>query len=176
MKIWILIIVFFAIGMSAFSQWNWLNPKPQGNTLNKMFYLNPYTAFFVGEHGAFLKTIDGGNSWISYNTGISGNLNSVFFCNSDTGFVAGSDGLIMKTLNGGQNWNILNSSTTKTLYAVFFINSSLGFAVGDSGTIINTSNGGQSWLLKPVAQLIICMMPFLHPQIPVLLLVPRGLF
>ncbi|MFZ4564454.1 MAG: WD40/YVTN/BNR-like repeat-containing protein, partial [Bacteroidales bacterium] len=94
-KISVLVFFAFLSGM-GFSQWTWLNPLPQGNTLQSVFFSNAGTGYAVGECGTILKTIDGGTSWSARTGGTNAELNSVFFTDVNTGYVVGSRGTILK--------------------------------------------------------------------------------
>ncbi|MFC2088242.1 YCF48-related protein [Calditrichota bacterium] len=96
--------------------------------------------------GEFIKTTDGGQNWILYDTGTWG-LNSMFFINNNLGWSVGDNGNIIKTTNGGDSWFNKNSPTGEELNEVYFINSNIGWAVGDKGKIIKTYNGGENWFL-----------------------------
>ena len=150
-KLYISICLMLA-SLITFSQWNWQNPLPQGNTLLSTYFTSPDVGYTVGEHGTILKTTDGGISWNQQISGTNNSLNSVFFTSVDTGYIAGgySGELILKTTNGGNSWETqyIDSTLPSSLNSIFFLNSNLGFAVGYNGTILKTIDGGTTWTPK----------------------------
>ena len=86
-----------------------------------------------------LITIDGGENWITKQSGVEDVFFSSSFLNADTGFVVGGGGLLLKTENGGESWSIKETGTFSTLWDISFENSGTGWAVGTGGTIINSS-------------------------------------
>ena len=80
----ILIILVFSFLLLAFNlcfgqDWKWLNPIPTGNNLNNVKFLNADTGYAAGDYGTILKTTDGGNNWITQNSGTTNNLKSSLF-------------------------------------------------------------------------------------------------
>lgn len=71
-----------------------------------VFYLNSLTGFASGGPDIIMKTVNGGNNWVSQSLPTSNNyLNSIYFVNSSTGYSAGynnmQNGFVFKTTNGG---------------------------------------------------------------------------
>jgi photosystem II stability/assembly factor-like uncharacterized protein len=109
----------------------------------------------------FVKSSDGGESWISYNTGgMAAGLIDVHFFNADTGFVVGltsathsqSKGIILYTTNGGVNWQpkYISSRTGEWCWKISFPNRNTGYVSlqrnsGSPINIIKTTDGGESW-------------------------------
>ena len=60
-----LLSLVFLLNQAEAQDWQWLNPKPQANTLNSITFTDPDTGFAVGNSGAIVKTTDGGNTWTS---------------------------------------------------------------------------------------------------------------
>lgn len=147
MKQLLILIALFVMFQASYAQfaWEWINPKPQGNTLNDVFFTDTLTGYAVGLAGTLIKTTDGGNNWQRIYCGTWDNLNTIYFTDAYTGFIAGEKGRILKTTDAGQHWDSLISNTNRDLYSIVFVNHSLGFAVGDSGTVLKTTNGGITW-------------------------------
>ena len=80
------LLMAFVLSTQGFSQqadnWQWLNPKPQGNTLNAMDFVN-------------------GVSWNNLNAGVSAQLYSVDFADLNTGYIGGVNQMFRKTTDGG---------------------------------------------------------------------------
>jgi len=83
---------------------NWVQKTlPTNVIIEKIFFVNENTGFFVSENGhdsTLQKTTNGGNSWI-LQTKPSASYYSIFFINSNTGWAVGSGGVIIKTTTCG---------------------------------------------------------------------------
>ena len=133
----------------------------------EMFDLNNGIAMadaidYVNDPAVFLKTTDGGKSWISMNNnafgGISGNIwRMVDFVNPNVGYfsASGTDvyDKIYKTIDGGENWNETNfQSDYGAIQILKFYDESIGLAYDinhtldtDFGLIFRTIDGGENW-------------------------------
>lgn len=109
----LLIAMFALLGLSniASAQWEWQNPKTQGNTLNAVYFIDANTGYAVGDAGIILKTDDAGASWTTKISGTNNHLQSVYFANVNIGYVVGYNGTILKTIDSGNNWTSLNCGT-----------------------------------------------------------------
>jgi len=70
--------------------WDWMNPKPQGNTINAIDFVNDNLGFAVGEYGTILKTTNGGVTWQKQNSGTSTQFISLDFVDQNTGYAGGT--------------------------------------------------------------------------------------
>ena len=76
------------------------------NNLN-LPQLNCHKDFRLCDDGFFLKTTDGGNTWIAQSSGFSGRtLFKIQFVDSQNGFTTGK---LLKTNNGGQSWQAIDA-------------------------------------------------------------------
>ena len=138
-----IVLVIFTLGGQA--QWHWVNPLPQGNPLNDIFFADAITGYAVGNYGTIFKTTDGGNNWNLVNSGTTVDLFGVFFTSPDTGYVCGnSNYLIRKTTDGGVTWITQNSTICYALASIFFTSANVGYACG-GGWLCKTINGGTTW-------------------------------
>lgn len=143
-------ITFITCNKSS-AAWEWQSPKPQGNTLNAVFFVDNSTGYAVGSFNTIMKTTDGGISWA---TQTSNNTSPGLYdiqCPVDslTCYATGSNGKIVKTTDGGSNWILLSTGTANTLNAIDCpVDVNTCYAVGDSGKIIVTNNGGGSWVAQ----------------------------
>jgi photosystem II stability/assembly factor-like uncharacterized protein len=94
--------------------------------------------------GVFLRTTDGGTTWIESPSLTS--LNAVDFINETDGWAVGRGGTIVNTTNGGLNWTSQTSGTDELLTSIYLIDQNYGWAVGTYGKIIHTTNGGLNWM------------------------------
>ena len=145
------LVLFFSISFQVSAQWYWENPRPTGNTLNSVKFINETTAWFVGDGGQIFKTTDSGFNWFIQPCGTYLNLNSVYFLDELTGWAVGDSGLILKTINGGESWNVQISGTKLILSSIQFIDPNIGWIAGyngvtsEEGIILKTTNGGEIW-------------------------------
>lgn len=106
---------------------------------------HPDTVYMSGNDGLIIKTVNGGNNWITVNSEPTLQLWGLYFVNSLTGFTSGSTGRIMKTTNAGNNWFTLASPTQTSLNSIHFINENTGFISGYS-IALKTTNQGANWV------------------------------
>lgn len=135
--------LFYCI--SVYSQWEWSNPLPQGNTLKEIFFLDQNTGYIVGNKGSLLKTTNGGDSFELIDVGTDEDLNGVYFLNDQLGFIAASRGTVFKTQDGGQTWIRLDLPAGFDLTQVYFIDENIGFAGGYGLGLLYTTDGGMTW-------------------------------
>lgn len=174
MKTFILIFTMSFLFQNTYSQqntngWYWLNSQPVGNDLTwvKMFDATHFYA--VGDEGTFIKTTDGGDSWLVNNQagspepffGSGGGLNlfTAWFFDVNTGLVGGSTsddfggGKIKRTTDGGQTFSPIdlgNSPGFSRVNGFYFLNSNTGYLCGNSSVnAMKTTNGGLNWTLLP---------------------------
>ncbi len=68
-------------------------------------FINNNFGYCFSSNNTIQKTEDGGLTWLSINTGITGNISGGLFINKDIGFII-TIGQIYITTNGGINWNL----------------------------------------------------------------------
>ncbi|MEI7660866.1 MAG: YCF48-related protein [Bacteroidota bacterium] len=137
--------VLLTQGFATFAQWNWVNPKPQGNTIRDIKFTGSTTAVAAGDCGTILKTTDGGNNWTRMESGTLEGLNSLFFLDSSVGYAISDGGSgLYKTTDGGSTWNLDFTFDTFNMYGVWFTSPMHGIAVGEEAVFV-TNNGGITW-------------------------------
>jgi photosystem II stability/assembly factor-like uncharacterized protein len=126
---------------------NWIdqNCGYTGTRFMAIHILHPDTVFVSGNEGLILKTVNGGNNWVTVNSEASLQLWGLYFTNSFTGYTSGSTGRIMKTTNAGANWFNLTSPTMTSLNSVYFLNENTGFISGYA-IVLKTTNAGANWI------------------------------
>jgi photosystem II stability/assembly factor-like uncharacterized protein len=134
--------------------WKWLNPSPQGNTLNAVDFVDNNTGYSAGVYGTLLKTTDGGAGWEQLNSGTAKNLMSMCFVNAATGYVGGPSQLLRKTTDAGNTWQNLvlpvqgNWDTAYYVMDINFVNQNTGYVIGFfllESKIWKTTDGGSTW-------------------------------
>lgn len=120
--------------------------------------------YAVGRYAApctFLKTTDGGQSWVSTNMiGQFSNLIDVYFFSRDTGIIVGGKGNFSKinyTTDGGTTWQTVFSNTEPFTWhwKISFPSRYVGYSSieGGNGTnsrVAKTTDGGLTWQLMPL--------------------------
>lgn len=144
-KKFILIIILMLCSIMGYTQYFWLNPLPQGNSLNSVCFVNENMGYAVGNYGTVLITNDAGKNWSCLIMNTVQNLNDIYFVDENLGFAVGNSGTILRTNDRGANWSTLQSGVNDNLYSVFFTDSLNGYSCGHNGVIIKTKNGGNQW-------------------------------
>ncbi|MEZ4824627.1 MAG: YCF48-related protein, partial [Ignavibacteria bacterium] len=140
------LILLFSSG-SAFSQWQWQNPLPQGNILFGSNYLNTNTGWACGDGGTIIKTTNAGNNWVVTSTFTKNSIRSIFFLNENTGYACGLNGTVLNSTDGGLKWSKILLNTTGNLFCIKF-SGSTGFISGDTGIVFKSTNSGLNWSRK----------------------------
>ena len=148
--------------------WFWTNSQPQGQTLNWAKIVDATHYYAVGEQGVFMKSNDGGDSWIinsdagvldpSFSSGATLRLSTGWFFNANSGFVAGQSvsndgGIIRKTTDGGLTFSDVGlglSSGLARVNDIYFVNTATGYLCGNSIVkAMKTTDGGLTWNQLP---------------------------
>lgn len=108
--------------------------------------LNQNSIYAGGTLGRIIKTVDGGNSWVTLETGSGQGIDFIEFFNSDTGIVFGGYGQWFKTTDGGSNWASLNSWPDINLLAIGWPADQRIIVSGwGGGEIAISDDGGYNW-------------------------------
>ena len=100
---------------------------PNGYDLNTVYFYNDTIGYAVGDNGAMIKTIDAGDNWTTFNTGITKDITDVKFINQDTGYIctegeyASGGNLsaqILVTYDGGATWSSIFSDLYYSFYKI----------------------------------------------------------
>ncbi len=108
-------------------------------------FTDPLHGFIVGEHGSFLRTSDGGDSWERDSIGsalhfFSGEANEA----SGRLFTAGESGSFYQSDDTGRSWTDAALGVSDNLRGVSF-DGEAGVVVGDSGRTFQSYDGGSAW-------------------------------
>ena len=139
-------------------------PSPQG--LCGIQVINDTTMYAVGRvrgPAYFTKTVDRGETWISYDfdqyVSVAG-LIVLHFFNPDTGFIVGltnidhedSRGIVLKTTDGGETWmpSFITSRSGEWAWKVDFPSESVGYVSLQRNYespiyFLKTIDGGETW-------------------------------
>lgn len=141
------------------SGWCWQNPRPTGNRVNTVFFIDATTGWRGGDNGEIFKTTDGGATWVRQTTGISASILAIRFFDATTGWATGTFGAVLRTVDGGVTWKVakLPDSQYGSSADLRFINASdaknvyIGPVAGNGGFggLSVSNDGGVTW--RPLA-------------------------
>lgn len=147
-------VLFLLIINPLFSQWKDINTGKTGR-IHDIYIVNSDVAYVTGD-SLFLKTTNGGDSWIDLTSNITitnPSFQTIFFIDENIGFagrinITGGVNL-MKTINGGTSWTDISSSEMSQGVAnLFFTSPTVGYTTGGVGggnVFAGTANGGANW-------------------------------
>jgi photosystem II stability/assembly factor-like uncharacterized protein len=115
---------------------------------NSICFTSTWRGWICGAEGALWRTVDGGLTWTSQDTGRSEDLLKVRFADSSHGFIVGGSGLILRTVDAGESWQTIDSGVSTDLLDVTFLDASRGWIVGTEGTVLHTRDGGTTWVVQ----------------------------
>jgi photosystem II stability/assembly factor-like uncharacterized protein len=113
-------------------------------SIRDLIFVNPDTGFLVGDEGLLCKTIDGGVTWVTLETGTRTWLRSISFVDVDVGYVAGAQGLLLATRDGGATWEHRPHPGGK-LNGVAFLDAEVGLTTTMEGDLYRTEDRGATW-------------------------------
>ncbi|MAT38335.1 MAG: hypothetical protein CL946_01890 [Ectothiorhodospiraceae bacterium] len=144
----------FAIQISrsllfAQTTFEWINPLPQGNTLNDVQFLSEQTALAVGEGGCILRSTDAGISWVRIDTRTDYGFTALSFVDELNGITVSWSGETLYTTDGGVTW-AAKSTNSQGLLDVSLLTSNIGVA-SSYHRIFTTTDAGTTWNEKKPA-------------------------
>lgn len=140
------------------NDWQWYQPKPQGNDIRFLKMISPSNWVAVGYTGTMMRTTNAGANWLVYTnyfgyyTAFLGQGKNIYGAdfNGNTGVAVGTQGWIARTTNGGVSWDSIGSSAgTIALWNASFGDANTVYAGGNSGIVLKSTNGGLSWTSLP---------------------------
>lgn len=163
------IIVYFSIFLTfnANAQWNTVYTN-NSYYFTSTWFLNIDTGFAVtgsaANQGEIIKTVDGGLSWTSVDSGIATDLKDISFISNSVGYAVGQTiinsffyGIILKTSDGGDTWTTVWTGDTlnPTVYGILslhFPSPNVGYATLDNqdDRVLKTVDGGSTWNSIPL--------------------------
>lgn len=127
--------------------WTELNPRIPRVTYFGVHFINPDTGWVVGNLGAIIKTIDGGENWTFSETNTTTLLLKVHSFDGLVVIATGYDGIILRSTDGGETFTQVVSGVGSGIdfWGVQMLNDTLGFVCGLSQTLLKTTDAGLSW-------------------------------
>ncbi len=132
---------------TAFAQWKWQHPAPQGNDLTDVYFIDANTGWACGEGGALIKSINGGNNWSNQYTGFLTNNQGVYFFDATHGYLANENNFLYSA-DGGSTWTIRYRFSNLYFEKMFFLNKDTGWVSGEFNgqfSLYRTIDGGNNW-------------------------------
>ena len=96
----LLFIAVLLISARLQAQWQWLNPKPEGNELFNGTFISPSIGWCVGGNGAIMKTTDGGTTWAPQSDPLRTTpflCLAIEFIDAQTGLISANNGTLMSS-------------------------------------------------------------------------------
>jgi len=157
MKNLIILLALLIININVSNaQWEKIN-TPVTNALISISSPDNSVCWSSGEHGAVIRTTNGGLNWQSVGLGAD-TITNIFALDANIALVAlmnGNTALVFRTTNGGTNWIQVFSQNYPYPYPYNCINSvwmtstlngfMMGDPVGGRWSLWKTTNGGVNW-------------------------------
>lgn len=143
-------ILLLAAPAPAGAQWSWVYPKPQGQTLYDVAFLDNSTAIAVGEYGTIMVTHNTGASWTVQTRvqSITTDLSRIEKVDANTAVVVGRNGIILRTSNQGATWVLAPASSSNDLLDLSFGDATHGI-IAAGNAVLRSSDGGLTWIPVP---------------------------
>ncbi len=141
---------------------DFIGPEPTG--ICGLQVVNDTTMYAVGRvrgPAFFTKTMDQGETWISYDlSDLAAGLIDLYFFDPDTGFIIGltneshseSSGIVLRTVDGGESWEpmIITSRQGEWAWKISFPSRQVGYVSLQRNNeapiyILKTLDGGEIW-------------------------------
>ncbi|MGE5354667.1 MAG: YCF48-related protein [Deltaproteobacteria bacterium] len=148
--IFFILIYSFSPTITAQIEDNWSEAgnAAYNSKLKSIAFTTDLKGFAVGSGGSFLKTVDGGLSWVAYNTGFNFHFNKIIFLNENNGYLVGNvnqneGGRLLKTTDGGNTWSLLYSDAVR-FHNIFFNQTGMACIVAYE-RFYKSADGGITW-------------------------------
>jgi photosystem II stability/assembly factor-like uncharacterized protein len=152
-KLFFLIFIVLCIRLGGIidncnSQWQWVNPKPNSNTVLGFYYADQNTIFMVQEGGIIMKSTNRGVDWFDLYSDSTANFGSFCFSDANTGMIAeykNNNIYLIKTTNGGNNWNSSIYFNNVPEFSSLYLHNDTGYIGTTHSFYFKTTNRGISW-------------------------------
>lgn len=149
--IYIILIIILAKSMLAQSSWQWQNPKPLGDPINQILFIDNQVGWILPENSTIMKTTNGGKSWGTIYTNIY--FDRLFFIGRNEGWAVGREHYVPEyynsvyhTTDGGLNWEKQQlDSLINNVSNIYFLDKDHGWIGGSFSNYYSTKDGGKHW-------------------------------
>jgi photosystem II stability/assembly factor-like uncharacterized protein len=134
--------------VNAGVDWELFNVSDSSSGYNDMFFVNNNTGYLCGSDGLFVKTEDGGSTWVDKPLYGNYNLNTLFFINENVGWMFDTQArVVLRTTNGGDDWDwtFIGDFFNYQPRSIFFVDEHLGYITSTEGILFKTYDGGRTW-------------------------------
>lgn len=150
------LILFFAIyaQLVCYAQGSWERiGVPIQQNLNSVYFTDSLTGWAVGDSGAIINTLDGGETWMIQTSNTTNDIVDLYFLNSKMGWASSFNytippfgTIILKTINGGMDW-VHEPYPDENIFinTILFLDSLTGWMGGSPHALVSTIDGGNSW-------------------------------
>ncbi|MGK2877333.1 MAG: YCF48-related protein [Solirubrobacterales bacterium] len=134
--------------------WNWSNPLPQGNSLDRV-ETSGGRAWVGGATGTLMHSDDGGTTWVAVRTGLLDDIRTIDAV-SPTSVVFAGRCALRRSDDGGVTvrrlaWGSSDDSCAAQIQAVSFPSPLIGYMLLSNGDVYSTGDGGDNWKKQGVA-------------------------
>jgi len=124
---------------------NWVPKEMNANLHYCIHFIDQNTGWICSNRGEILKSTDGGDSWITQDSGHIGDLAKIAFFNDSLGFAIGMLNVMVKTTDGGLHWNNVNTGGNYYFTSLYFVSHD-SILVGHSGGLLLSTDCGTTFL------------------------------
>ena len=152
-----LVVVLLWMSSVRADGWSWQNPRPQGNDLLAVQFLDARHGWALGDMGTVMRTADGGLSWSVHTTGSNDYLNSVCFLDTLHGWITDTYGSVYSSGDGGQSWTLERRMPMDYYGTIRMRSISDGWICGGRGNgqrqalLLHSTDGGHEWQEVPLS-------------------------
>ncbi|MCA9726245.1 MAG: T9SS type A sorting domain-containing protein [Candidatus Eisenbacteria bacterium] len=128
--------------------YSWAQPRPQGNAIHDLAFVDDLTGYGVGERGSVVRTEDGGESWqlITDINAFTADLHALEILPDGTLLAAGAAPGIFRSVDDGVTWEEVANPAGTTLWALDRGASGRLDAAGNGGIVLRSTDDGDSWV------------------------------
>jgi hypothetical protein len=122
-------------------------PRPTGDTLNAVWGVND-GVWAVGDGGALVRSVDGGETWPLVDSGTRHDLLSIWGSGERDLWAVGKAATILPSENAGASWRRLDPGSSGDCAAVWGSGADDVFIACDKGQVLRTHDSGQSFEIQ----------------------------
>jgi len=139
--------VFVSFISATDYKYKWGHPKPQGNPIYGVVFVDSLTGFAVTGCGMILKTTDWGENWFIIRDTDANYRDLYDIINIQNGILlaCGENGIILRSADNGESWIEINTTFDNDLSDLAIVPGGDVSIAGANGTVLRSSNNGIDW-------------------------------